>query len=57
MKKYEEDHYKYENIRKSIYPVIKSRLYDAKALVILFFFIELPYYPLNSKHRDTKEQI
>ncbi len=32
MKKYEEDHYKYENIRKSIYPVIKSRLYDAKAL-------------------------
>lgn len=32
MKKYEEEHYKYENIRKSIYPIVKSRLYDRKAL-------------------------
>lgn len=32
MKKYEEEHYQYENIRKSVYPMIKSRLYDGKAL-------------------------
>lgn len=32
MKKYEEEHYKFEKIRQSVYPIIKNRLYDAKAL-------------------------
>lgn len=32
MKKYEEEHYKYENIKDHIYPWIKKELYDHKAL-------------------------
>lgn len=32
MKKYEEEHYRYENIKMSIYPWVKNELKDSKAL-------------------------
>ena len=32
MKKYEEEHYKYDNIKKHIYPWIKEELTDTQAL-------------------------
>ena len=32
MRKYEEEHYKYENIKEKIYPWVKSELTDSQAL-------------------------
>ena len=43
MRKYEEEHYKYENIKEKIYPWVKSELTDSQAL--------------NGKHISEKDTL